>query len=813
MTSGKRGAGKKPSGRVTAGRNRGSLPGSLLWLAPFFNHSGYGEEARGFVRSLDRDGVPIAIRSSGDDSSSFVDLLRDTPDLAKTLSRLLGRKTTPPVTTVIHLPGSAMHRPGGSSLVIGRTMFETDGLPPGWPERINLLDEVWVPASFNVETFKAAGVHTPTFVVPGGVDAALFRPDLKPLEVPGRRGVTFLAVFEWSHRKAPDVLLKAWAQAFGPDDDVSLVLRCFTRSKFAGDSTQGVEALIEQELNEAGYDRAAVAPIIVWGRQLSAPDMPRLMAAADVFVGVSRGEGWGRPLLEGMACGLPVIGTRWGGNTEFMDDGNSLLVDIEGLVEVDDRMDAAFYRGQRWAQPSVDHLAELLRRAATDEALRRQLGKAARRDVEQRWQWRHAARSAALRLAEITGDTRKSTRAASGQSSGADPSVRLSKERIRWCGDIYSDHGLANVNRELVARLSLDPALGLEAVTTEVPPFPRENMSILAGVPGAGLGRGSGPISVEVRHFWPADLSAPMQGKLVVILPWEYGGVPAEWIPALHNDVDEIWVPTSWVRDGYIRSGIPADKVAVIPNGVDVDTFTPDGPRLTFAKTHSRRLLFVGGAIYRKGFDLLLDAYREEFGPNDDVCLVVKPFGFDGVYSRSSMGRKLLDAASDPLGPAIEIIDRHLSRDELAMLYRSCDVLVHPYRGEGFGLPVAEAMACGIPVIVTGSGACLDFCDDTTGWLVEATEIPGTLVDWTPGPAGFWWADPDRDHLRHLMRRAVEDDGARRTRGAAARRRIAEGFTWDIATGRAAGRLRAVMGIPPTMARIAADSVQLSESA
>ena len=53
------------------------------------------------------------------------------------------------------------------------------------------MDEIWVPSSFNIETFKAAGVTARLFKVPGGVDTALFRPGLKGIEIPGAQGVVF----------------------------------------------------------------------------------------------------------------------------------------------------------------------------------------------------------------------------------------------------------------------------------------------------------------------------------------------------------------------------------------------------------------------------------------------------------------------------------------------------------------------------------------------------------------------------------------------------------------------------------------------
>ena len=133
----------------------------------------------------------------------------------------------------------------------------------------------------------------------------------------------------------------------------------------------------------------------------------------------------------------------------------------------------------------------------------------------------------------------------------------------------------------------------------------------------------------------------------------------------------------------YIASGVEPERVAVIPNGVDLGTFRPQGPALELPHDDGgMRFLFVGGLIWRKGPDVLLDAWREAFAGRDDVTLVVKDFGADSVYRGADRGPIREYAASAEL-PRMQIIDDELSTDDLAALYRACDVLVHPYRGEG----------------------------------------------------------------------------------------------------------------------------------
>src|SRR5690606_32077594 len=149
-----------------------------------------------------------------------------------------------------------------------------------------------------------------------------------------------------------------------------------------------------------------------------------------------------------------------------------------------------------------------------------------------------------------------------------------------------------------------------------------------------------------------------------------------------------------YVRSCYIESGIPAGKVHVIPNGIDPTRFHPGIEPLPLPTKKRFKFLFVGGTIHRKGPDVLLKAWLNAFTATDDVCLVIKDFGGGSVYAGQTMAERIRAAQALPNAPEIVYIDEEWPADKLPALYAACDCLVHPYRGEGFGLPILEAMAC-----------------------------------------------------------------------------------------------------------------------
>jgi glycosyltransferase involved in cell wall biosynthesis len=248
---------------------------------------------------------------------------------------------------------------------------------------------------------------------------------------------------------------------------------------------------------------------------------------------------------------------------------------------------------------------------------------------------------------------------------------------------------------------------------------------------------------------------------------WETTQLPAHQREVC-DSVAFLWAPSEWGRQMLINNGIDSSRVALVPLGVDCGFFQPEPPT-----TRSRfRFLMVGKWEIRKFSEGLLHAFATEFGENEDVELFLhahNPYlpGFSLAEEVERTG--VANTANIVLGSAC-------SQADLRALYQSADCFVLPTRAEGWGLPILESMACGVPAIVTRYSAPLDYVTEDNGYLLDVARMVDAR-DSLYGIDGGQWAEPDIGHLRFLMRHVFEHRDEVREKGRCARR-DAQRFTW-----------------------------------
>ncbi|MDQ4070030.1 MAG: glycosyltransferase [Actinomycetota bacterium] len=347
----------------------------VVWHSILHRAPGYALQSRKLMLALNFEGVRVMYRNAyGEDDGRIEHPLLDD---------IRARKPRLDVPQVAFCQADVFRGVKGRRRV-GWTMLEVDGLPEAWVAGCNSMDEVWVPASFNVETFRESGVRAPIHVMPLGVDVDYFHPGITGFRPSDR--FTFLSVFEWGERKGAELLLRAFADEFKESEDVLLLLSIYNRDP---------DVDVHGEIVKLGL--GPCPPIIVMvNAEFVDYQMGSLYRSADCFVLPTRGEGWGMPVLEAMASGLPTIATAWSGPADFLNAETGYPLEVRSLVPA--KAKCPYYDGFRWADPDVEHLRFLMRHVVDRPDEARSKGAAAASFVAANLTWEHAARRVKDRL-------------------------------------------------------------------------------------------------------------------------------------------------------------------------------------------------------------------------------------------------------------------------------------------------------------------------------------------------------------------------------------------------------------------------------
>lgn len=751
---------------------------NLVWRGPVTDPSGYAAGGRAFLRGLVEEGARVRLEPNMWNAREAIDRAEK-----RALVELSETELVAVDASVQHTVGRLFDPYMPGRVRVGRTMFETDRIPADWVTRCNALDEIWVPTEHNREAFAAAGVDRGRLaVVPEPFELDRLDRGAAPLELPEAHGTVFLATFDWTLRKGWDVLLSAWCDAFEAHDDATLVLKVWATSRGIG--TPEIQGEILAELARLGRHPAEIADLVIVEDLLSGADMSRLYAACAAVVAPTRGEGWGRPLVEAMAMGRPVIATAWSGPAAFIDETVGWPVGYDIVpVSAAAAAEVPIFAGHRWAEPRAGELAAAMREVHERPGEARARGAAAAARAE-RYDHRAVARIALGRLAEL--DRRPRAAAALDHD--------LPRVVVEGC--ISGVSSLSGVNREIARALLRRGGVDLALVDTD-------GMLIDGAAPGMdGIAAASrrllpGGPDVVIRQVQPPSFARPAQGRLIQVLHWEFGPLPPDWVRQIDANTDEVWAASTYVRDWMLESGVDAGRVTVLPLGVDPERFHPDVEPFDLGDSApGLRFLFVGGLHARKGVDLLLDAYERAFRRDDAVTLVVKDFGPRGPYPPGRLDERVRRMAASPQGPRVVHLSAPVAEEAMPGLYAACDCLVHPCRGEAYGLTIAEAMACGLPVVVPDRGAARDFTDSSTALLV-----PSRQVELPASEASSYRMDRhpvvnevDPVDLAATLRGVYEDYADAAAVGARAARSIRSDHTWDRTAEVAMGRIAALTG-------------------
>jgi glycosyltransferase involved in cell wall biosynthesis len=525
---------------------------------------------------------------------------------------------------------------------------------------------------------------------------------------------------------------------------------------------------------EARTQNSEFASRIFFPGLIAPENMPRLIGDHSVVLVPSRWqEPFGLAALEAAQMGRPVVASRAGGLPEIVVEGVTGLLHENG---------------------DLAGLAQALRRLLENRRECEQMGREAQARATAHFPFEKMIDHYEQLYLEAQPSGKKPGRTAARTRTDDRPPVIP----LLWEAAPFAHHSFGVVSRETGRALMGRPEVDFTFVPYErdhFDPLDYPEYASLAAACSRNKARLASPLKpVLVRLQFPLRPLPPPGVHWVVYHPWEYSRAPIPSV-AIMNRAKEVWTTSHFGVEAFVRSGVAAGKIHVIPNGVDLDIFRPAGRAAVLPTAKPFRFLFVGGTIFRKGVDLLLEAYGRAFTSADPVSLVIKDYRGNTIYPYERGAHLIAEFRKDASRPEVIHLPAHRNDLEMAELYRACDVFVSSYRGEGFCLPALEAMACGRPVIVTKGGSTDDFVPASAGWHIPATPRSfGKEVFEMPVVGEAELLEPDVDTLVELLHAAFHDPAAVAARGAGAAW-AAHAWSWDAAAEKIITRCRAITAL------------------
>ncbi|MEK4849591.1 glycosyltransferase family 4 protein [Paenibacillus sp. FSL H7-0756] len=257
---------------------------------------------------------------------------------------------------------------------IGFWHWELPDFPDEWKESFNLVDEIWAPSTFVVDSI-AMKSPVPVVKIPHSIEVNIA--DMRDRGYFGLPEQTFLFLSmydlkSYQERKNPQASIKAFQLAFNSNDEsVGLVIK-------VNSAEEG-----SKELEELYHLIGSYKNIYLVDKTLSRNDTNALISVIDSYVSLHRSEGFGLGLAEAMFLGKPVIGTNWSSNTDFMSHNNSCLVDYSLKQLNHDH--GPYKANQHWADPDVEHASRYMRRLCDDKNFYAEISSKAEEHIKQNY--------------------------------------------------------------------------------------------------------------------------------------------------------------------------------------------------------------------------------------------------------------------------------------------------------------------------------------------------------------------------------------------------------------------------------------------
>jgi len=301
------------------------------------------------------------------------------------------------------------------------------------------------------------------------------------------------------------------------------------------------------------------------------------------------------------------------------------------------------------------------------------------------------------------------------------------------------------------------------------------------------------PNDVSV-FFFPTLSEQFVKGTIIKWAIFETDSLPDDYISYLKRS-NLIWVPTQWAKTVLISHGLNGDHIQIVHEGVNPDIYHPYCRPQSSARDIFR-FFMCGKKETRKGFNELLEGFQIAFGGDETTELHLKADYFWGGKAKAEAKQDELSRQIDGLGLRNVVpVSGALSTLDMALLYNNYDAMIFPSRAEGWGLPLIEAIACGLPVISTYYSGHSEYLSAIDGQFVrldhqlQPISCPEFLQHWK---AGGQWAVASPDEIAKKLVFMKEHHKSFQQHAMTASQTIRDHFSWRHAAEQAVDSLQSL---------------------
>ena len=337
-----------------------SLP-KILVVSNYLDGTGWSAAGIGYILALDAAGLDVVCRPL-----KLNDYRGPVP---RRIQELEDKDASGCDVVIQHTLPVYFDYNGRFSKNIGLFVCETDDFShAGWADRINTMDEVWVPCEANVQACYNSGVQVPVRILPHATDITRFQRSYAPLEElkPYREQGEFLfyTIGEAVRRKNLAALVKAFHLEFDHNEPVRLVIKTSVPGMSPDAARENVSRFCD-DIKKGLRIRKTFKEELILTERLSDEGILRLHASCDVFVQPSYSESWSIPAFDAMAMGKTPIVTAAGGYLEYMNDDCGWLVENypTPAFAAFDTLDSLHTSQETWSEVDLAYMRRSMREA------------------------------------------------------------------------------------------------------------------------------------------------------------------------------------------------------------------------------------------------------------------------------------------------------------------------------------------------------------------------------------------------------------------------------------------------------------------